>query len=103
MDTVSNRICWIIQKIQHLQKRDPAEDLSDIFLYAQEEMGEVAESLAVRKGFKNRQLREPLTSECVDVVISILALFYAAGGSIDGLADKLENKILRWEKRLCAE
>lgn len=69
------------------------------FLYLQEEVGEVAECIEVEMGMKQRELKESLEDECVDVVIAALGNYFNAGGSLDNLFNVMKKKSKKWLDR----
>lgn len=68
-----------MRKLYELIKKasdlDPATN-EQIYLFLSEENGEVGTCLAVEQGVKNRDLKEETWQECVDVVVSALALIH---------------------------
>lgn len=71
----------------------------EVYAYLAEEVGEVATAMATEAGLKNKTLKESSRSECVDVVVSAIALFYKLGGTEKEFGEVCEFKSQRWLKR----
>jgi hypothetical protein len=55
--------------------------------------------MSTEAGFKFKKLKEPSTSECVDVVISALGLFFKLGGTEEFFTEVFDKKSQRWLDR----
>lgn len=86
----------LLKKIEHLSHFDETDDLVKSLL---EELGETSTAILVEDGKKERVLDEPSSSECVDVVICALALYFKRGGKRHDLQYVMEMKLDKWENR----
>jgi hypothetical protein len=69
------------------------------------EVGELAQDICTEQGsFGNshRETEEGSQVEAVDVIISGLAMYFAQGGTFDGLPEVMKKKLDKWEKNQCA-
>lgn len=91
----------VLKKIEQIAPKDLAADnLSDMMMYALEEFGEVSECITTQKGFKNKNIKEDVTWECVDVIIAMLGVYFVAGGKSENLAGMIDTKSEKWKKRV---
>lgn len=89
-----------IRRITQAAKQDVvAGNKAAFLLYLQEEVGEVAECIEVEMGMKNRNVKESLEDECVDVVVAALGNYFNAGGDMDNLCEVLKKKSKKWLDR----
>jgi len=72
----------------------------ELFASAAEELGEIANEMTIEEhtyGHDNKQVKEGVKGESVDLMICALALFFARGGTIDGLIAYGNKKLDKWE------
>jgi hypothetical protein len=76
--------------------------ISDMVLSALEELGEFSREVKIEEGVFGNQHKEPgkdgSRGEAIDVTIMALALYYARGGSLEGLASGLKKKLDKWQR-----
>lgn len=66
-----------------------------------EEVGEVATALAVERGHKYKVLTESIEDECVDVIISALAIIFTNRNySQEKVVEVMTNKVHKWQSNL---
>jgi NTP pyrophosphatase (non-canonical NTP hydrolase) len=90
----------LMEEIQKLSERSSVDNLADALLFVTEELGEVAECIAVERGVKFKKVKEPTKSECADVMTAILRVYFMSGGTIEELPDLMRAKFPKWEKRI---
>ncbi len=89
----------MIEIVKEAVRNDKSKTADGVYLYLAEETGEVATAMAVERGLKNKTLKENSASECVDVIISAIGLFYKLGGTDEELIEIFGRKSKRWLKR----
>jgi hypothetical protein len=62
-----------------------------------EEVGELALCLHVANGTKERELTEPATSECADIIVCALAVYAFLGGKPEDLQSIIDKKVNKWQ------
>ena len=91
----------LLRKIRKIASKDlAAGNLAEMLLYAQEEMGEVAECVSTGLGYKNKPVKEPTHVECIDVIISMFGMYFAAGGKLEDIEKIMDRKSDKWKKRV---
>jgi hypothetical protein len=77
------------------------EDSYKILAHTVEELGEVAGAMAVEDAGVGKSYKptpnEPSYTECVDLAVCALSLFYARGGTKRDFLDIIERKLTKWE------
>lgn len=73
--------------------------VEEAFFHLTEEVGEVSEHLS-NELFKRKELTEPITNECIDVICCALEVYFKSGGEVDDIAKVMEFKIQKWKSRL---
>lgn len=91
----------LFKRIQACAAKDKAKTQADFYMYAVEEMGEIATCISVGEGNKDRVLVEPTESECCDAILSLLGLI-ARNKDWDyaKVIDAMNHKLPKWESRV---
>ena len=74
--------------------------ISDLFLDATSELGELATEIAIEEqtyGNAHKEVDEGSKAEAVDLLISSFALFYARGGSVEEFVVIAHKKLDKWQ------
>lgn len=91
----------LFERIKSCALRDKAKTQADFYMYAVEEMGEIATCIAVGEGNKDRVLVEPTESECCDAIISILGLIARnPNWDYNKVVATISAKLPKWESRV---
>lgn len=91
MEDIVKRVKYLIE-----QGHDTTESL---FYHLTEEIGEVATCL--NNDIRQRKiLKETTSQECVDVILCVLGLYFASGGTNAELIERTNKKLSRWEERI---
>ncbi len=75
-------------------------DVQHLITSTVEELGEFVVAVKVEEGRKNKKLDESSREEAVDVVLCALSLFYARGGTTEGLIEYGAKKLEKWKKSI---
>lgn len=90
----------LIDRIRRCSDLDKSSD-DQILLFIAEEVGEVATCLAVKNGLKKRELKEPVESECCDIIINCVALILRnEKWDSEKILKTMSKKLEKWEKRV---
>lgn len=81
----------LYELIKKASELDPATN-EQIYLFLGEENGEIGTCLAVEAGLKHRDLEETTWQECVDVIVSTLALIHRYNISYEEFEEYLKKK-----------
>lgn len=101
MKSNSVKLMDVVKSIEKTAPRDlAASNLADFFMYAVEEVGEIAECISTAKGHKRKNIKEPTHIECVDAIIATLGLYFVCGGKRKELAEIMDRKSSKWKKRV---
>lgn len=93
----------IFKKIKDLTKKqlkDPSESKYTILAHTCEELGEASRAMCVEDSSrlkKHKQLDEPAKSECVDLAICAVSLFFANGGTVKEFEMIADAKLKKWQ------
>ena len=92
----------IFKKIKDLTKKqlkDPSENKYTILAHTCEELGEASRAMCIEDSSrlkKHKQLDEPAKSECVDLAICAISLFFANGGTVKEFELIADAKLKKW-------
>ena len=93
----------VFSKINTLTKKqltDPTENKYTILAHTCEELGEASRAMCIEDSSrlkKHKQLDEPAKSECVDLAICAISLFFANGGTHKEFELIAFNKLNKWD------
>jgi hypothetical protein len=93
----------IFKKIKDLTKKqlkDPTETKYTILAHTCEELGEASRAMCIEDSSrlkKHKQLDEPAKSECVDLAICAVSLFFANGGTVKEFEMISDAKLKKWQ------
>lgn len=91
----------LFERIKVCASKDSAKTQADFYMYAVEEMGEIATCISVGEGNKNRTLTEPTESECCDAILSILGLIARnPEWDYNKVIETMGAKLPKWESRV---
>ena len=96
INTIFSKIKTLTQK----QLKDPTENKYTILAHTCEELGEVSRAMCIEDSSrlkKHKQLDEPAKSECVDLAICAISLFFANGGTHKEFELIAFNKLNKWD------
>ena len=94
-----NIIFNAIKKLTRKQLKDPTENKYTILAHTCEELGEASRAMCIEDSSrlkKHKKLDEPAKSECVDLTICALSLFFANGGTIKEFEIIASTKLKKW-------
>jgi len=74
--------------------------VEDMLMSTTEELGEVAACLSAEKGRKKKDLKEDSKTECIDLVICALSIYFAKGGDPNDIAKIGMAKLSKWAENL---
>jgi hypothetical protein len=89
-----------IGKLTSLQLTEASESKYTILAHTCEELGEASRAMCIEDSSrlkKHKKLDEPARSECVDLTICAISLFFANGGTIEELNSIMDAKLDKWE------
>lgn len=91
-----------IQRVSALTRLDlQNKTVFELMTSAVEEIGEFARELKIESGTFGNQHKAPdegTQAEAVDLCICALALYFARGGTLQGLEPLMQKKLDKWEK-----
>lgn len=95
-----NIIFGKIKSLTRKQLKDPTESKYTILAHTCEELGEASRAMCIEDSSrlkKHKQLDEPAKSECVDLAICAISLFYANGGTTKEFEMIASTKLNKWD------
>lgn len=84
-------------ELQELSKYS-TESIKAVFCHMIEEAGEIGTCLNVEETGR-KELKDPITSECLDLVVCALILFFKKGGTVEQAHDIFSKKLYQLEKK----
>ena len=91
----------LFKKVEILTKKmDGNPSIMALVGFLAEEVGEVAQCETTRLGLKRKKIDEPIRTECIDVIICALRIYFTDGGTVETLQDDFKLKSDKWQGKI---